>query len=542
MTTPGQEGTARHTDAGPSSTTAPGTATSGDNPSTAPDHTARTGGADSTTAPGPEAGDDASATAPSAEVGGNIAHTAPSADSGGENAPAAGADMADDNAPTSPGADSGSEDGIVARARVVLVGPPGSGKSTIGRKLARELGVELFDTDAGIEAETGRSIPEIFAEDGEPEFRRIEEQVVRRAVLEHEGVVSLGGGSVLSARTREVLRGATVVYLEISVGEGLRRTGSSNARPLLNGADPAAKYRELMKQRRPLYKEVATVRVRTDGRSPGRVVRMILARLGLESVRTDIVRTADATKPTPPSPSTPGSGSNRSKARRRSRARAAAARRGETLAAPAAQTENDGTASAAARSAPGRSASGETPPAGEGRRSRRNRSRRHGSRSRAVGSATDSTRTGEPTADTAAPADEARAENLAAENPKTARTNRRGRKSQPTTRSATAQGSPAGTDDSPTVTGRRSGGKESSGNRRRGARGRRGGANQAGGRRSSATDPGTEAPAGPTDQRGVQPPADRGPGEPTPGSWRARPRRRATRRMTNDPRESEQRT
>ncbi len=75
--------------------------------------------------------------------------------------------------------------------RVVLVGPPGAGKSTIGRKLARELGVELYDTDAGIERETGRTIPEIFAEDGEPEFRRIEERVVGGGGL---GVHVLGGG------------------------------------------------------------------------------------------------------------------------------------------------------------------------------------------------------------------------------------------------------------------------------------------------------------------------------------------------------------
>lgn len=276
------------------------------------------------------------------------------------------------------------------RARVVLVGPPGSGKSTIGRKLARELGVELYDTDAGIEADTGRSIPEIFATDGEPEFRRIEEQVVRRAVLEHEGVVSLGGGSVLSERTRAVLRGATVVYLEISIGEGLRRTGSSNARPLLNGADPAAKYRELMNIRRPIYREVATVRVRTDGRSPGRVVRMILAKLGLESVRTDLDAERKAANTTAPASSTsrPGIGSNRSRARRRARARAAAARRAEQpgtadpigsadtgrnrSAAPRSESDTGGTAS---RSGAGERTAGT-------RRSRRTRSRRGGARIR----------------------------------------------------------------------------------------------------------------------------------------------------------------
>lgn len=298
--------------------------------------------------------------------------------------------------PPSVGADS---DEIVARARVVLVGPPGSGKSTIGRKLARELGVELYDTDAGIESGTGRSIPDIFATDGEPEFRRIEEEVVRRAVLEHDGVVSLGGGSVLSAKTRAVLRGATVVYLEISVAEGLRRTGSSNARPLLNGADPGAKYRELMRTRRPLYREVATVRVRTDGRSPGRVVRMILTKLGLESVRTDLDTQRGAGTGSAASGSVtsrPGIGSNRSRARRRARARAAAARR-----ANAEQSTLDRTGSATARSADSAPQTGEAggtrTGTGQGetagarttgtRRSRRSRSRRGGARIRSAATA-----------------------------------------------------------------------------------------------------------------------------------------------------------
>ncbi len=203
--------------------------------------------------------------------------------------------------------------------RVVLVGPPGAGKSTIGRKLARELGVELYDTDAGIERETGRTIPDIFAVDGEPEFRRIEERVVRRAVLGERGVVSLGGGAVLSESTRALLRDRTVVYLEISIAEGLRRTGASNQRPLLNGADPGAKYRKLMRERRPLYREVATVRVRTDGRSPGRVVRMILDKLGMDSVAPSTDPEPDTTVEAVPAPA-----GRRSRTRRRARARASA--------------------------------------------------------------------------------------------------------------------------------------------------------------------------------------------------------------------------
>lgn len=199
--------------------------------------------------------------------------------------------------------------------RVVLVGPPGAGKTTIGRKLARELDVELYDTDAGIEEAAGRGIPEIFAADGEPGFRRLEEEVVGRALRTERGVVSLGGGAVLSEKTRALLRECTVVYLEISIAEGLRRTGATNTRPLLGGADPGTKYRELMRLRRPLYREVASVRVRTDGRSPGRVVRAIMGKLGLEPVHPETMETGLPADAAPQR-------SSRSRARRRARARA----------------------------------------------------------------------------------------------------------------------------------------------------------------------------------------------------------------------------
>lgn len=167
--------------------------------------------------------------------------------------------------------------------RAVLIGPPGAGKSTIGRRLAQALDLPLLDTDAEIERTTGRTIPDIFGTAGEPAFRRIEEEVVADALARHDGIVSLGGGAILSERTRALLQGRTVIYLEISVAEGLRRTGTNTTRPLLAGADPAAKYRELMRRRRPLYRQAATIRVRTDGRSPGRVVQQVLAKLEAQS-------------------------------------------------------------------------------------------------------------------------------------------------------------------------------------------------------------------------------------------------------------------
>ena len=133
--------------------------------------------------------------------------------------------------------------------KAVLVGLPGSGKSTIGRRLSKALGVGLLDTDAAIEQQTGRTIADIFATDGEQEFRRIEEEVIRAALAEHDGVLSLGGGAVTSPGVCEALAGHTVVYLEISAREGVRRTGGNTVRPLLAGPDRAEKFRELMAKR-----------------------------------------------------------------------------------------------------------------------------------------------------------------------------------------------------------------------------------------------------------------------------------------------------
>jgi shikimate kinase len=163
--------------------------------------------------------------------------------------------------------------------KAVLIGLPGSGKSTIGRRLAKSLGVVLLDTDAAIEQTTGRTIADIFANDGEKEFRRIEEEIIREALGTHDGVLSLGGGAITSPGVREALSGHTVVYLEISAAEGVRRTGGSTVRPLLAGGDRAEKFRALMTQRVPMYRRAATIRVNTNRRNPGAVVRYIVSQL-----------------------------------------------------------------------------------------------------------------------------------------------------------------------------------------------------------------------------------------------------------------------
>ncbi|MGV0852497.1 shikimate kinase [Mycolicibacterium phlei] len=201
--------------------------------------------------------------------------------------------------------------------RAVLVGLPGSGKSTIGRRLAKALGLELLDTDAAIEETTGRTIADIFATDGEQEFRRIEEDVIRSALKTHDGVLSLGGGAVTTPGVREALAGHTVIYLQISANEGIRRTGGSNVRPLLAGPDRAEKYKELMAQRVPLYRKVATMRVNTNRRNPGAVVRNIVSRLENENTpgpsrrrrrppwrRGPSSLTAEPSTEAPPSPAT----------------------------------------------------------------------------------------------------------------------------------------------------------------------------------------------------------------------------------------------
>lgn len=164
---------------------------------------------------------------------------------------------------------------------LVLVGPPASGKTTVGTAVAGLLGVAFRDTDADVEQTAGTTVADLFVQHGEPRFRELEEEAVARALAEHDGVLALGGGAVTSAASRALLvahgrAGGTVVWLDVDLPSAARRVGLSRDRPLL-AVNPRAMLRTMLEQRAPLYEEVSTHRVATGGREPEDVVADVAA-------------------------------------------------------------------------------------------------------------------------------------------------------------------------------------------------------------------------------------------------------------------------
>ncbi|MEU7897829.1 shikimate kinase [Nonomuraea sp. NPDC049152] len=159
--------------------------------------------------------------------------------------------------------------------KAVLIGPPGSGKTTLGRLLAQRLGVAFRDTDTDVESVAGKPVSDIFIEDGEARFRELEHEAVRVALGEHDGVLSLGGGAILHEGTQALLEGHHVVYLEVGLADAVQRVGLGSARPLLV-LNPRSQLKKLMDERRPVYERLAVLTVVTDKRDPEELVEEIV--------------------------------------------------------------------------------------------------------------------------------------------------------------------------------------------------------------------------------------------------------------------------
>jgi shikimate kinase len=165
---------------------------------------------------------------------------------------------------------------------VVLVGVPGSGKTTVGTLLARRLAVEFRDTDEDIALTEGKPVPDIFVDSGEPHFRALERDAVARALREHDGVLALGGGAVLDPGTRALLVDHPTVWLQVGAAAGAHRVGLDVPRPVLLG-NVRGRLAALVAERAPLYAEVARITVDTDGLAPEAVADAVASGLGLEA-------------------------------------------------------------------------------------------------------------------------------------------------------------------------------------------------------------------------------------------------------------------
>jgi len=159
---------------------------------------------------------------------------------------------------------------------IVLVGVPGAGKTTVGRLLAKELGLDFLDSDQVIEARSGKSVSDIFTQDGEPAFRQIEHDVIIDLLDSSNTVLALGGGSLGNDDTRAKVKSATTVWLVAGLAQAVDRVGMNRNRPLLLG-NVRGQLADLMAAREPFYKEVAKVAVDTSKLIPSEVVAEIVA-------------------------------------------------------------------------------------------------------------------------------------------------------------------------------------------------------------------------------------------------------------------------
>lgn len=161
---------------------------------------------------------------------------------------------------------------------IVIIGAPGAGKSSVGRRLARKLGLRFADVDQRIEEVLGKPITEIFADEGESYFREVECEATLELLDSHD-VIALGGGAVMTPAIREAVRGHEVIWLKVSIGQATRRVGMNRARPLLLG-NVRGRLIELLRERSPVYEALATQVVDTDGRGSAEVADQLAGERG----------------------------------------------------------------------------------------------------------------------------------------------------------------------------------------------------------------------------------------------------------------------
>ena len=164
--------------------------------------------------------------------------------------------------------------------KIVLIGPPGAGKSSIGKALAKELNLNFIDSDSEIEKISHKKISEIFIEDGEPAFRLLEVDVVRKVLADFDGVISLGGGAPINKEIQEVLQEANypVVFIDVSIAQAATRIGFNKDRPLLL-VNPRQQWISLMNDRRPIYEKLASQTISSDNQKPHEVAKQISDKL-----------------------------------------------------------------------------------------------------------------------------------------------------------------------------------------------------------------------------------------------------------------------
>jgi shikimate kinase len=160
--------------------------------------------------------------------------------------------------------------------KIVLIGPPGAGKTSIGKALSKELGLAFIDSDAEIERISGKTISEIFVDQGEAVFRKTEVETVTRILAEFEGVVALGGGAPINPEIQKVLLNSEypVIFIDVSISQAANRIGFNKDRPLLM-INPRQQWLHLMSERRPIYEKLATITVSSDNSKPSEVAKTI---------------------------------------------------------------------------------------------------------------------------------------------------------------------------------------------------------------------------------------------------------------------------